>query len=246
MKTITYVIIGAIVGILFVAALYFIFNRPLTPTGIDVRVCVDITDAEPSPLNADDIIDLSYYGVNQSQEITIQTQTLSQYSVNETQELYMPSESFFNANKHKRKRTMAKLTKQLDTTLSKLYAEQSDKNRSNIFGMLLNCINDLSKSKNAKKVLIINSDMQDNIPMVFSCFKASDIELLKNHKDAVEQKLLQGNTLADMHGMYVYIIHKPRSQKDDDLFSLIVNNIYKRMYEAKGAKVYVQNNLFGH
>lgn len=236
-------IIAAIVAVTIIGAilLYRVFAPVTAPAATSAYLFVDITDPDTGRLRASSIIGTATNGRNINDAITVHVETLSPYHHNTVQEFKLPKESLLLGNPTIRKRSVQALTKQLDTTLLKMYAEQNSKEQSNIFEPILTAANELSTSNTSRKVIIVSSDLQENTPL-FSYFKKADSILLKTNPDEVERILLNGTPVKDLKGVTIYLIHTPRSLHDDDLFNQFAK-LYKRFYEKHHAVVIIQNNL---
>lgn len=235
---ITAIVAVAIIGAIF---LYRVFGPLTGPAGTSLYLFVDITDPDTGRLSASSIIGTATNGQSINDALTLHVETLSPYHHNMVQEFKLPKESLLLGNPTIRKRSVQKLTKQLDTVLLKMYAEQDSKEQSNIFEPILTAANELSTSNTSKKIIIVSSDLQENTP-AFSYLKKSDSMLLKTNPNEVERILLNGIPVKDLKGVTIYLIHTPRSLHDDDLFNQFAK-LYKRFYEKHHAVVIIQNNL---
>lgn len=240
MRTI-YITTGTILIIILISVLYYFSTKKSEPEGVYVKALIDITDLDSQHIQAKEIIGLATNNFTSNEAITIRTEVLSNYHINPIQEFKHPKESLLTGNFQRKKRSLEKLTKKLDSTIQKMYAEQSDKNQSNIFLPLLSSINELSKSKAKNKVIVCASDLQEN-NKTFSCFNSADIELLKKKPELAQSILLNGTKVNKLRNTTIYFIHHPRNERDDELFMLMAL-FYKQFYEKYGAVVHVQNNL---
>lgn len=243
MKT-THTIIALVIALTSTGAAYYFSNNHSDTNDVFLKLFVDITDKDSAEVGANEVMTLATNNFTSKDDITIQTEALSNYHINPVHEFHLPKESFITGNTQRRKRTIYKLTKQLDTVMQKMYAEQSDKKQSKIFLPFLNAVNELSDTKAKNKIIVCASDLQEN-NKIFTCFDPINMTLLKKDPDLIEMVLLQGNTVKSLRNMTIYLIHHPRNERDDELFNMMAH-FYKRFYEAYGAKVYIQDNLLTH
>lgn len=243
----TNIIIGFIITVVIGISSGYYITSQLDSKAIDITLCVDVTDKDSARLSGANILSIAIHDNSTSESITVKTQTLSEYHVNTMQEFSLKEQSFLNSNAHRRKREIDKLAKQIDTELNTLYTQQTDRKQSHIFLPILNILNELSEiaSVHKKTILIINSDLQENTNE-FSCFRKSDLALLRQNNNKAQNTLLQGIKIKDLHNVTVYLVHAPRSLRDDELFNAM-SLFYKKVLEEKGAKVFIQSNLsFNH
>ncbi len=240
----THTIIALVIALASTGTAYYFLNNHSDTNDAFLKLFVDITDKDSAQVQAHEVMTLATNNFTSKEDITIQTEALSNYHINPVQEFHLPKENFITGNSQRRRRTISKLSKQLDTAIQNMYAEQSAKKQSKIFLPFLHAVNELSETKAKNKIIICASDLVEN-NKTFTCFDPISMKLLKKDPDLIEMVLLQGNTVKNLRGMTIYLVHHPRNERDDELFNVMAH-FYKRFYEAYGAKVYIQDNLLTH
>ena len=239
MKSI-YIAIAIILITLTASFAYYYFPKT-EEDGSYLILLIDLTDKDTVELNAHDVVSLATNSFLSKSEITIQTESLSEYQTNAVKEFHLPKEGIITGNSMRRKRAINKLARQVDTTVRKMYSQQTARSQSKLFLPFLNAVNDLSKRNAQTKTIVCASDLTEN-NKAFSCYNPKSIQLLKKDPHLVETTLLQGSSLNNYRGISIYLIHHPRNERDDEMFYLMAN-FYKQLYERKGATVYIQSDL---
>ncbi|MBS1633859.1 MAG: hypothetical protein JST10_14950 [Bacteroidetes bacterium] len=104
----------------------------------------------------------------------------------------------------------------------------------------------MSKSKASQRTLIIFSDLQENTD-AFSCYSEDDQKMLTEKPKRITDILCKHRELPkDLSGIVIYFVFQPRDRSSERMFFLIVNQVYKKLLEPKGARIVIQaqNNQY--
>lgn len=209
--------------------------------GNEVVLFIDKTDVQKEQLKVDDIFSLLDIDKHIWQRNKVALQTLSNFEYNNVQEKELPFAFFLLSNPKKRKKEIVQFKTELDTALQSIYAIDSGRTRSSIYEPVVRTLNELSKSKAHSKILIVQSDLQENT-QVFSIYRESDYVVLQKHREQIIGRFTKILPLQDIHGIEVYLIYQPKSDADNDRFILMAN-LFKEILEQKGAIVHIGSNI---
>lgn len=210
--------------------------------GNEVVLFIDKTDVQKEQLKVDDIFSLLDMNKHMWQRNKIALQTLSNFEYNNIQEKELPFAFFLLSNPKKRKKEIGQFKTALDTALQSIYAIDSGRTRSSIYEPVVRTLNELSKSKAHSRILIVQSDLQENT-QTFSVYRESDYVVLQKHREQIIGRFTKILSLQDIHGIEVYLIYQPKSDADNDRFILMAN-LFKEILEQKGAVVHIGSNIF--
>lgn len=209
--------------------------------GNEVVLFIDKTDVQKEPIKVEDITPI--LGLDKSiwKHNKIRFQTLSNYEYTNVKEIELPYTFFLFSNPKKRKKEIIIFTANIDSTLKEIYKADSGKARSSIYEPLVRTANTLAQSKASKKVMIVESDLQENTN-TFSIYRESDYIQLQKHPEQVAERLETLLPLNDVQGIDIYLIYQPKSDADNERFILMAH-LFTRIFEAKGAHVHIGSNL---
>jgi hypothetical protein len=143
-------------------------------------------------------------------------------------------------NEYERRPVLQAFYQELDSVFKELKRDRKKRNGSVIFKALSTEINELSKSKADRKILIVNSDLMENSFLDFT--NAEMIENIKNNPNVVEKMMTDKYPLNDLTGISVNIVYIPLNKTDSERFE-VVSNLYNHMLSSRGAMVKISGNL---
>lgn len=241
MKTKIILCIGCL-ALLIGIGIYFLI--PIFKTqmnGSEITVFIDKTDVQKEQLKVNDIVSLLNIDKNIWQRNKVELQTLSNFQYNNVQEKELPFAFFLVSNPKKRKKDIQQFKTELDSALQSIYAIDSGRTRSSIYEPIVRTLNTVSHSKAHKKILIVQSDLQENT-QTFSVYRETDYLLLQKHREQIIERFTKLLALQDIQGIEVYLIYQPKSDADNDRFILMAN-LFKEILEQKGAIVHIGSNV---
>lgn len=241
MKTKIILCIGFL-ALLIGIGIYFLI--PIFKTqinGSEITVFIDKTDVQKEQLKVNDIVSLLDIDKNIWQRNKVELQTLSNFQYNNVQEKELPFAFFLLSNPKKRKKDIQQFKTELDSALQSIYAIDSGRTRSSIYEPIVRTLNTVSHSKAHKKILIVQSDLQENT-QTFSVYRESDYLLLQKHREQIIERFTNVLALQGIRGIEVYLIYQPKSDADNDRFILMAN-LFKEILEQKGAIVHIGSNV---
>ncbi|MFN8266483.1 MAG: hypothetical protein U0T31_00615 [Chitinophagales bacterium] len=236
-----------ILGIGFLALLismgiYFLI--PIFKTqihGSEITVFIDKTDVQKEQLKVNDIVSLLDIDKHIWQRNKVELQTLSNFQYNNVQEKELPFAFFLVSNPKKRKKDIQQFKTELDSALQSIYDIDSGRTRSSIYEPIVRTLNAVSQSKAHKKILIVQSDLQENT-QIFSVYRESDYLLLQRNREQIIERFTKVLALQNIQDIEVYLIYQPKSDADNDRFILMAN-LFKEILEQKGAIVHIGSNI---
>jgi hypothetical protein len=120
-------------------------------------------------------------------------------------------------------------------------AKVTDEPYSVIYRTVADELNNLSQSKDQNRICIIYSDLIESSKDFWGYSPAGSAEV-KNDPQAVINHLQKIEPLDSLQGIVIYVVFKPASYANELQFNSFMN-MYRTMWEAKGAKVIVGANL---
>ena len=82
----------------------------------------------------------------------------------------------------------------------------------------------------------MENDLQESL------YSKEQLKQLKNSPEVFREKLESRKSLPDLSGIEIHIVFLPKDKEDDNEFQ-IVSDFYRKMLEAKGARVFISANL---
>ncbi|MBX7226413.1 MAG: hypothetical protein K1X55_10305 [Chitinophagales bacterium] len=241
---ILYIILGII--LLSIAFLLFI-DTYINPTEksllntSEVYIFTDKTGTLIESLGVTDIVPLLRFDINKYAWVKVKCFTLSNYEYNNVESIALANRFFLFSNPKKRDREIDQFIAQIDTTLESIYKTDTGKEKSSIYVPIIREANTLYTSRAFRKIIIIQSDLQENTNR-FSLYNENDYALLKQSPEKVLKKLEQIEKLHTVKGLTVYLIYQPKSDKDNERF-MAMATFYKALFEKQGAEVYIGSNI---
>jgi hypothetical protein len=117
----------------------------------------------------------------------------------------------------------------------------SSKPNSSVYIPIVEALSFLKNTKAETKVLLIYSDLMENGENI-SLYNQASLKNMKENPGSLTDFYESKMTLPDLSGISVYLIYRPSNTKEDERFQ-IVSGFYKKMFENKGAKVFIQANI---
>jgi hypothetical protein len=240
MKTIT----STVVALILSGALFLLFgckDQP-QPLKLDETLMVDFTENDFLSSPDKNLIKQSYT----SDKIFWEGYSFRMRGISDVD--YTPAfgaeikpEYWYLGNTAKRKKTVQNFYSGIDSAFEKINATSKGCVRSDIFIPITQELLRLSQSTAERRVLVIYSDLME-YSFLADFYQKSTLAQLQNNPEAIQQQLEKAAPLADLKGIEVKIVSQPRSNGESKQFE-IVSGFYKRILEAKGAKVSISANL---
>lgn len=200
-----------------------------------LSVIIDLTDTKNEKPKAKEIIDyLDKSHPSDGLGITLCYVSETRYT-SKYQFILQQSEVGWFSNEDTQRRKKKKLLQQFRDSLNHHKLEESP--RSEIFRLVCNELNNLSK-KSGKKKLLLYSDLKEN--SFFSVYQQRDIIRLLNHQDSVMKEFLSSVYLSDdLSNISLQIIYSPNLE-EDKMFTAMVE-LYQSIFEKRGVQIYTSN-----
>lgn len=118
------------------------------------------------------------------------------------------------------------------------------KQESKVFEGVCKEIENLFQRKSDKKILIVSSDLVENSELLYG-YKESFTRIIKEDRKKVLETIIQKFEDADylndsLEGIDIYVLYQPNTKEEDIRFS-IFREVYRKLLESRGAKVYVKS-----
>lgn len=168
-------------------------------------------------------------------------QNLTDVSLNPIKEVHLSSANEWLANSFDRDREVQEFYRNVSGIINDSTSDTSGRPHSSIFVSISGELNYLAESKADYKVLLVYSDLMENMPD-FSLYQPKDLEELNTTPDKVRSYFLKIAPLSNLKGIEVHFIYQPEGTAENSNYQLI-SSFYKSLLESFGAKVSISANL---
>lgn len=232
------------ISIVITAAVWAAYSVLREAPEIDNSILLlrDKTDSTESRVDANTILSYTDLACDHWQSINFSFSSITDYDYNETTEITLPSKVFILSNPREREEEIATFTKRLQTGIDSFSAQKNGRKESHIYPTVVRRLNGLAHEKSANKILILQSNLQENNMGTFSMYDSMNTFLIKKFPDSIRHKLLRIATPDTLTGIHIYLIHKPFSQTDNVRFAAMAE-IMKKIFTDAGATVTISANL---
>ncbi|HTA28772.1 MAG TPA: hypothetical protein VK809_13345, partial [Bacteroidia bacterium] len=201
----------------------------------------DVTSFQKAQPDSATITPLFGLSKNKWSGATYRSQDFTDVSFNPVKEVSIPPVNEWTGNSFDRDREVKAFYADVINSISDSAKEPIGKEHSSIYEPLANELNFLSQQKANRKVLLVYSDLMENLPG-FSLYHQKDFTLLVKSPDKVRAYFLNKIPLNNLNGIEVFLIYQPENSTDDYQYQ-IVSKFYKTMLESAGATVIISANL---
>ena len=217
-----------------------LYPRYMKGDAIAETVIIDKTDSFLATPDIHEIGTPIQIDENQWNGINLRIQTISNLDFNKIIDVRLPSRNAIFSNPDERDREVKAFTQRTANVIDSINREEIGKPKSSIYRSVVTELNWLASQRAAKKIAVIYSDLSEN--SFFSIYKPKDRNLLKTHPDQVKNLFEQAAKPADLTGSEVHFVFRPKSEIENDNFSLMAQ-VFKSILESAGAKVYIGANV---
>lgn len=211
------------------------------PMSQSVSILLDQTEEQFTHISTEEFTSISLLTVNENNGESVRIQPITEFGFNEVRSFKIEAvKNPLTGNDYEREGDIDNYLLGIDSAISELLCERKERTGSVIYKIMSEELNCLSESKANKRILIVNSDLMEKSFIDF--YLQGTFNLLKNHPDKVQDKLLKNYPLKKLNGIEIYIIYKPVDKMDSERFE-IVSGFYKEFLESQGAKVHIGANL---
>ncbi len=213
------------------------------PHATEFSLIVDVTTSNSlgiHELNAQTLIPLMGLEEDEDQGVVYRQSIITGSWLNVNQELHLPPvESVLLSNKFIRKDSIRAFKNQIALGLNRIASDTLGRNFSSVYVPIARELVRLSKSTADKRILAIQSDLQEH--EFISFYDEKTANLLVSSPDRIAEIFQQEVPLPEsLSGITVYLVHQPLER---DILFKHLSRLYKHMLESRGATVYVQANL---
>ena len=166
---------------------------------------------------------------------------ISDVSYNRISEAKINTADMWLSNELERDKEIKKFNNAVIVILDKSQQHTEGKNNSSIYLPIAHELNELTKSKAQRRVLLIYSDLMENTVDI-SFYNKKQFRLLTTNFESIQKQLEQLQVLKNLDGIEVNLIYQPTDSQSDKVF-MIVSGFYKKLLEEKGAKITISANL---
>lgn len=192
------------------------------PTGADIL----------QPLSLDD---------HKWESVQLHVRTFSEFKYTESHTLVLPGHFFLLANPDDRDNEINRFEHKVDTVINAINNQDRGYPKSSIYAPFIEEVNRIAATKAGVKNVVAYTDCCENTS-VFSVYREKDRSLLAKHPEKVVALLSQYGKPGNLHGLTIYILFKPKTERDNEYFTLM-SGFYKKLFEDAGAKVEIGANL---
>ncbi len=175
------------------------------------------------------------------QSVQLNVRTFSEFKYTESRTLALPGRFFLLSNPDERDNEIHKFEQNVDTVINAVNGQNKGYPKSNIYAPFIEEVNRISAIKADVKAVTAYTDCCDNTS-VFSIYRDSDRNLIKKHPEKVKELLSQYGKPGNLHGLTIWISFKPKTDRDNEYFTLM-SVFYKKLFEEAGAEVHVGANI---
>ena len=226
------------------AAAWLSYTSFLKKPEIDNSIVLlrDETDSTENRLDAKTLLSYTDLDCDHWQSINFSFSSITDYDYNETSEVSLPSKLFILSNPQERDEEIATFTKNLQSGIDSFSLQKNGRKESHIYTTVVRKLHELAQTPAANKVLILQSNLQENNAGTFNMYDSTNTFLLKKFPDSIQHRLLRLATPHNLTGIQIHLIHKPISQTDNVRFAQMAE-IMKKIFTDAGATVFISANL---
>ncbi len=219
------------------------------PDSIYITAEVDITDHRQVYPDAESILPLFNFNVEENSDATFRLSSVTDRELNPNTELYLPNgieteKSNSDDDPDFRKKVIVQFFTLVRKAVKEFNAKvEGDTSvpHSECFKSIANELQNLVQHKSTKGILLVYSDLQENSSL-FSCYSKPGQKILQPFPEKVAAIFEKTFLLPQqLNNITVSFIYDPVSREDDFRFMTMVN-VYKRLLIPRGAKVTVSAN----
>ncbi|MDB5227830.1 MAG: hypothetical protein JWN78_2023 [Bacteroidota bacterium] len=209
--------------------------------GNEVLVLIDKTEeAQEELIQTKDITQLLDIDTHLWQKNIVRFNTITNLEYNKELTVQLPYTFILFSNPKKREKDITTFKSNIDNTLQLLYKEDSGRTRSSIYEPLVKSANKLAHSKAYKKIIVVQSDLNEN--KIFSVYRDSDFIQLEKEPQKVIERLEKQIQLEDGQGVEIYFIYQAKSDEEDSRFYMM-SNLFKDIFERHHYTVHIASNI---
>lgn len=217
-----------------------------------LSVICDTTDPLILTPIATPILSLYSLGANKNKAASFRMQTITDRQLGSLHEFHLPDGTKTEANnihgdtwyREKLIRIFYDSVTSIITDAAQRMQHNHSLNHSECFGKIAAELSYMVSHAADKKVLLVFSDLKENAD--FSCYRKKDKALLQSNPDTVGVLLCSRYPVPDnLSGISMFFVYQAASQEDEEMF-LLMEKLYEKLFEGRGAKVFVQayNNTY--
>jgi hypothetical protein len=206
-----------------------------TNDSADVSVIWDITDPMMVTPKVNEITSLFGFDDNIWNGGKFRFFNVSDVSINKIHEVSIESENEWLSNKFNRNNKIKRFYSEITEILAGALKQNIGRDNTSLYLPIAKELKRLSKSKAAKRVMLIYSDLMENTDEM-SFYGGNDFLQLKTNPNAVTKYFDSQLKLDNLNGIQIYLVFQPLNMKQDEVYK-VVSGFYKKLFEAKGATV---------
>lgn len=216
------------------------YEIPKTETTL-VSVMYDITSQQTAKPDVVNIMPLLGLSSNEWNGSVFRMQPITDVGMNEVKETNIEPENSWLSNSFDRDKSLNTYYSQVQQLISDSSHDAIGRAHSDIYVAIASELNYLSENTSNHKILLVYSDLEENLPD-FSLYRKKDFNLLLQSPDKVQAYFLKKVSLNNLKGVEVHFLYQPNDLADDNLYRAI-SGVYRSMLERAGARVTITANL---
>ena len=166
--------------------------------------------------------------------------TYSQLNNSEHNEVYIMSleEHSFMDNELERKVAMEYFYQNIDSVLLSEKDKKHHYTKSNIYVPLVDHLTKVAQEATKTKIVLLYSDAIENSD-TYNLYQKQAYQKMLNDPASVVATFIARRQIPDLDGVQLYIIHYPKSEKEDKLFTAMVDFYRKHLFKESGLTIHI-------
>jgi hypothetical protein len=212
-----------------------------SPDTTEVVVLHDITDNHLSQPDSEQVMRLFELEKDKLKGGIFRLSDITDVSFNKTNETRLETVNVWMANEFERDDEIAKFKSEIGRIINEAKKGDYERKNSSIYIPIVRELTKLKASHSNRRILLVYSDLMENTQEL-SYYRNGDFIRLKEDPESVKKQLEQSGKADSLSGIEIRFIYQPPDTKSDKRFRE-VSDLYKKMFEEKGAKVIVSASI---
>lgn len=212
------------------------------PATTSVHILYDVTDEHLSKPDTGQVFDLFNLDENSETGGEFRFMDITDVSLNKAKEIRLNTSSRWLSNEFEREDQLKKFETGIKEIITEAIKNNNrEKTFSSVYIPIVLELERLKASHANRRILLVFSDLMENTQEL-SYYRNGDFIRLKEDPESVKKQLEKSGKADSLSGIEIRFIYQPPDTKSDKRFRE-VSNLYKQMFEEKGAKVSVSASI---
>jgi hypothetical protein len=238
MKPYMLYVVMATIAITAIGGCYYYY---LNQTSSAYVVLFDVTSDNVTKINTGEVPSHIEATSSLWSSTDIRFTTLSNFQQNKVIDLHLPAEFPLLGNPDIRNDEIQNYNRKIIDTVNRIVSHETGRPLSVLYAPIARSLNWLASRDVKNKEAIIYTDACENTSS-FSIYNYPNGRCVLNDSIHIKAMFEKELPLDSLKGIRIYLIYNASDTRTEDLF-FAMSNIWKSIYETKGAKVIVAPNL---